>query len=311
MKTTYYMGIDGGGTYTRVIITNQKGEIKSHIKYNAGASIKKNPNAIHDVQNAICQAIQEANLNKDDISKIVLGIAGYDSEKDLEWVNELTNIEGFTPKIISLNDAKIAHAALLLGQPGIICIAGTGSIVLGLNEQGRYIRNYDFYHNAYGASRLLSYNFMQHVLAKDYDDSDKEIVETFLNYFNANSIKELAYQGFEKETSIRDKQFGDFTKNITEAALKGSQLSQLICDQTASNIVLGMRLVASCFESEVINVGLIGSVANCPYIKNKIIELLPTNFKLVESSFPPEIGAILLGMNEVNEEILSNLKGEN
>ena len=308
MGQSYLMGIDGGGTYTRVIITNQLGEIQSHIKYNAGASIKKNPHAIEDVQKAIIQAIKKAHLQLNDIKTVVLGVARYDSEKDLEWVNELTNIEGFNPKVIALNDAKIAHSALLLGQPGIICIAGTGSIVLGLNEKGRYIRNYDFYHNAYGASRLLTYDFMQHVLAKAYDDSDQEIVETFLNYFDASSVEELAKKGFDPDSTIRDKQFGDFTKNITEAALKGSQLSQLICDKTAYNIVLGMRLVSSCFESETIHIGLTGSVANCPYIKNKIIELLPTNFKLIDSSFPPEIGAILLGMDTINENILTNLK---
>ena len=315
MLNQYIMGIDGGGTYTRVLITDNLGKTIAHIKYNAGASIHKNPNAINDVQNAIIQTITKANLQPSDISVLVMGIAGYDKESDLDWINHFTQIENFNPHVIALNDAKIAHASILLGKPGIICIAGTGSIILGLNEQGQYIRNYDFYHNAYAASRLISYNFVQHVLANHYDNTDKDIISKLITHFNAKDLKDLAIlgsHGFENNSVLRDKLFGDFTKEITTAATLQSQLSKKVCDEAVQNIITGIELVASCFSSETIQIGLIGSVANCPYIKNGIIEHLPSRFILQETPYSSEQGAILIGMKDLNIEItptiLNNLK---
>ena len=317
MSQQYIMGIDGGGTYTRVLITNQLGEPLAHVKYNAGASYHKNPNAITDVQNAIKQAVSKANLQTSDIHVLVMGIAGYDKESDLDWIHQFTQIENFNPQVIALNDAKIAHASVLLGKPGIICIAGTGSIVLGLNEQGRYIRNYDFYHNAYAASRLISYNFTQQVLANHYNQTDHEIISKLINHFKVKDLNELAVfgsYGFESNAILRDQQFGNFTREITNAVMLGSELSKKVCDETIQNIITGIELVASCFSSENIQIGLIGSVANCTYIKNGIIENLPNRFTYHSTPFSSEQGAILLGMQHLNiaisEVILNNLKKE-
>lgn len=318
MKKHILMGIDGGGTYTRVVISTQQGQILAHQKYKGGASFHKNPNAIEDVQKAICQTIQKANLSLDDIDMIVLGIAGYDTENDLKWVNQLTNIDGLKAQIINLNDAKIAHAGALLGQSGIICIAGTGSIVLGLNEEGRYLRNYDFYHNAYGASRLISYTFMHHVLAGHIDNTDKPITQQLCAHFHVENLKELAIlasHGFEANSALRDQQFGNFTRHITQAALDGSHLAKEICHQTAKQIVTGIEVVASCFESHSIPVSLIGSVCNAPYMYQEISQLLEnTKFHLQSPVFCPELGAIVLGMQKLNipltEDIILQLKND-
>ena len=311
MKKHILMGIDGGGTYTRVIITNEKGQILSHIKHQGGASFHKNPNAIDDVQKAMLIAIQKANIKATDIDVVVAGIAGYDKEEDLKWVNQLTQIEGLNAKIINLNDAKIAHAGALLGKSGIICIAGTGSIVLGLNEGGRYLRNYDFHHNAYGASRLLSYTLMHHVLAGHTDKTDEHLIKQLCTHFHVNNLKELALlgsYGFETNTALRDQQFGEFTKHITQAALEGSHLAKEICHQTAKQIVTGIEVVASCFESTSIPVSLIGSVCNAPYMYQEISKLLEnTKFQLQSPILCPELGAIILGMQALNISITQEI----
>ena len=50
----------------------------------------------------------------------------------------------------------IAHAGALRSAPGIIAISGTGSVVFGVNEAGRRLRNYDFRHYARSAARHLA-----------------------------------------------------------------------------------------------------------------------------------------------------------
>ena len=299
METKIIMGIDGGGTYTRVLIQDTNGHTLSHIKHQGGASYHKNPNAINDVHTAILKAVKEANISIDAIDVAVLGIAGYDKESDLVWVNELTNIPHLKAKIINLNDAKIAHAAALKGKPGIICIAGTGSIVLGKNEKNEYYRNYDFFQNANAAARMLTYGLVHHILAGHQDESDKQIISLLLQHFDCvdlPSFYQLATHGYHLDSQTRDQHFGDFAKYITQEAKNGSHLCMNVCNQVASNIVTGIEIVSSTFTSKTIPVALIGSVANDDYIKNKIIELLPSQFIFQENKNDPEQGAIILGL---------------
>ena len=71
METKIIMGIDGGGTYTRVLIQDSSGNTLSHIKHQGGASYHKNPNAINDVHTAILKAVKEANISIDAIDVAV------------------------------------------------------------------------------------------------------------------------------------------------------------------------------------------------------------------------------------------------
>ena len=306
MKTKIIMGIDGGGTYTRVLIQDTQHNTLSHIKHNGGASYHKNPNAINDVQTAIKKAVSEANLQMKDIDVAVLGIAGYDKESDLAWVKELTNIPQLRAKVINLNDAKIAHAAALEGKPGIICIAGTGSIVLGKNEKNDYYRNYDFFQNANAAARMLTYDLVHHVLAGHLTKQDKTITTLLLNHFNCENLAhfyELASQGYHLDAQSRDQHFGDFARYITQEANNGSPICKEICEKVAKNIVMGIEIVSSTFTSSFIPVALIGSVANDTFIKDAIIKHLPKRFTFQDHHLDPEYGAIILGIEALENMV--------
>lgn len=132
MQEKMFMGIDGGGTYTRVAIANVEGNILSHVKWQGGAFGRRNPNASANVHQAILAALNKANCSLEDVCSIGAGIAGCDTEEDAKWVNELTNIPGLSCLKKHMNDAVAAHVGALLGQPGILAISGSGSSVYGI-----------------------------------------------------------------------------------------------------------------------------------------------------------------------------------
>src|SRR5699024_7186156 len=71
-------------------------------------------------------------LGEANCQMVVLGVAGVDSGDFREIIqNELAQ---FKPEIIILNDAWMAHYALLDGEDGCLVISGTGSIVIGNSE---------------------------------------------------------------------------------------------------------------------------------------------------------------------------------
>ena len=319
MQKKVLMGIDGGGTYTRVAVTDYKGNLLAHVKSKGGAYLRRDSRAKENVSRAIKSALDEAECSLAEVGALGIGVSGYDSEEDLSWVSELTNIDGLDCPKVHVNDAVIAHVGAFLGQKGIIAISGTGAIIYGKTELERHIRNYDFNHRTKTGAQHITYNFVHRVLAGDVSETDNDIVDTLLRYFDVKDITELAWMGasgFEAGYLKRSELFGDFAKYITDAAVNGSDLAKSICEQAAFEIATGIKIVAACFESDNINVALIGSVANSGYIRECIekylVEAKNKSFILNNSVLPAEFGAIVMAMQrtdiELNENIISNLK---
>ncbi|MEZ7170298.1 N-acetylglucosamine kinase [Sporosarcina sp. OR05] len=138
----YVLGIDGGGTRTTAVVADEFGNVYMHAV--AGRS---NPNtltqeAFEEVLSSLLVDIKKQN---DDVfrqlSLCYAGIAGVgESGRDEEVVTLLR--KGLPPQTVVTvqNDAWNALYAGTLGKPGIVQIAGTGAITLGVNEEGKEAR---------------------------------------------------------------------------------------------------------------------------------------------------------------------------
>ncbi|MDF2941794.1 MAG: ATPase BadF/BadG/BcrA/BcrD type [Herbinix sp.] len=318
MSDKVVLGIDGGGTYTRAAITDMDGNLLSYVEWKGGAFIYKDSNAKENVFNAVHVAVKKANCELNNIVSVVAGVAGYDNESDLEWVRELTNIDGLKCASQHVNDAVIAHKGALISKPGIIAISGTGSVIYGITDTEKHIRNYDFHYYADTAARCLSYNSVHKIIAGETDQTDNEFVNKVYKYFSVNDLSDLVKfgsEGFIHDYKQRDKLFGDMASIVTDAALEGSHLAINICSQAASELVTGIRLIGANFKADTIPVALIGSVANSRFIKNTIHNTLSQKnnkkYLMKEPVLPAVLGAIILALQlnkiDINKQILNNL----
>src|SRR6476646_11966638 len=64
---------------------------------------------------------------------ICLGIAGVDRAEDAVVVRGIMKRIGYKARVLVVNDALVALEAGAPGQPGVVVIAGTGSISYGRN----------------------------------------------------------------------------------------------------------------------------------------------------------------------------------
>lgn len=313
------LGIDGGGTHTRVAITDTEGSLLSYVNWKGGANAHKDPAAKENVCRAINQALNIAGCRHNNIIGLAAGIAGYDKESDLTWVRELTNIDGLHCPIRHVNDAIVANAGAFLFKPGIIAISGTGSIVYGITEKARHIRNYDFGPYLSTAARFLSFEAVQRIIIGEINHTDTNLMNTVFKYFGVTDVPSLAdaYLKSCAETKVRrDKIFGDLAPEITNVIAQGSQLAEKICVITAANIVSGIKLVGAFFESDSVLVALVGAVANSDFIANKVAELLleegnNRQYILVKPAVPPVLGAAIIAMRvaglELDGRVLANI----
>lgn len=316
MKKQNFIGIDGGATYIRVAVADYEGNILSHIKYQGGAAIQKNEHPQENMRNAVLLALEEANVCPEDVIAIGAGISGYDGEEDLVWLNTLIEIKGFNCTIKYVNDAEIAHIGAFNEKGGIIAICGTGSIVFGMDEYGNKIRNYDFDVYAHSAARHLTQKFINRVVNGENDITDDDILAELSKFLNIESIEAISMFASDENGLKRTrnpKRFGEFAKYITEYALRGSRLAQIVCKDSADEICSSIELVGKHFNPNIVDVALVGSVANSKYIFDYINETLSKKgYNVKHNVLSPELGGIILAMKAsgiiVDETKLENLR---
>jgi N-acetylglucosamine kinase-like BadF-type ATPase len=134
-------GIDGGGTGTRAVIMDEQKRVMG--EGHAGPS---NPlrvgiaDAATNVRQAVDRACAEAGVHRDDVLHATVGLAGV-RRTDIRSVT-LEKIKHCLKEIKSIEllpDGDIALYGATDGQPGLVVIAGTGSICCGRNRQGKQV----------------------------------------------------------------------------------------------------------------------------------------------------------------------------
>lgn len=313
-----FIGIDGGGTYTRVIAAERSGRVLATTLAGA-ASPNKTIHAKENVQGAVRDVVTKANCTLADVAGLVAGIAGLDAPTDLEWANQFTELPGLDCPRLHVNDAVVAHAGALRSRPGIIAISGTGSIIFGVTESRQHIRNYDFRHYAYSAARHLSYDAVYRILAGSIQPEDTEFVAQVLTFWQVEDLaglRELGLVGFATDRFECNRLFGEMAPLVTAAALKGVPLTCTVCDAAIDALGIGIQLLGNAFADESVPVALIGGAINSDYIHQGVENALSKSgekrYTVVEAAFPSEVGAFLLALTQhgikIDDTILSTLK---
>jgi glucosamine kinase len=135
----HVMGIDAGGTKTVCLLADERGHIVAESR-GAGANLQAAGEL--EVEKVLHQVMEEA-IGERDIrpAAICLGIAGVDREDDAEAVRGIMRRIGFKTRTLVVNDALIALVAGAGDQPGVVIVAGTGSIAYGRDAAARAARS--------------------------------------------------------------------------------------------------------------------------------------------------------------------------
>lgn len=132
------LGIDGGGTQTRVLVAEAEGSLRGEGQ--AGAcNIAAVPvdEAISSVRVASALALASAECAAEDIRAVCAGVAGFSFvERRSEFAARLGGL--FPRARIEVEpDYKIALIGATEGAPGLLVISGTGSVAYGENAHGQ------------------------------------------------------------------------------------------------------------------------------------------------------------------------------
>jgi len=133
MMGTYFLGVDGGQTSTTAIIGDDSGRV---LGIGRGGPVGP-ANFIDAVTTSLSAACSEAGLAAGSVrfTSACLGFSGGQADKQAILGQMLAS-----DRMLVTDDATIALSGALSGEPGIVVIAGTGSIAFGRNAQGHTAR---------------------------------------------------------------------------------------------------------------------------------------------------------------------------
>ncbi|NFL85729.1 ATPase [Clostridium botulinum] len=127
----YTIGVDGGGTKVEATAYSMEGTaIKTSIK-GFGNLLNNQEKALKNIVNSIKEIIEF--LPNEELISAYLGIAGSEVGNNSKIIKQAVK-EKLNIDCVVMNDSEIALKAMLKGEDGILVIAGTGSVALGIKK---------------------------------------------------------------------------------------------------------------------------------------------------------------------------------
>lgn len=307
----YYVGIDGGGTYTKAVVVSESGELVLRvggetINYCAVSfdTARKNLETVFD-------KISES-VDQNDISRVFIGCSALESRADAETVKKLMGRYSHLPTDMD-SDLFVALYGHSFGKAGAMLISGTGSMGVAQTEDGSVITcgGWGYVFGDEGSAYHIATEGLRHV-SKMADGREKKTPLYFaaLKYYGVNDPYEIIDKIYLSEFSR--KKIAEFATVVSECA-ECDTCCVLILDNAACALYETARTLlkkAKISDSLAVYGGVL---LNNERILSTLNELLLTDFPDITVSFPealPEFGAVAAAMDKdgvLSEEIKEKL----
>lgn len=302
----FYLGVDGGGTKTNIALMNEAGEVVAE-----GSGGPSNPlrvgveTAVANITLAVDAACDSGDISRGDIVAATLGLAGLRRADIRARVRESFLDRYRIPKLAIMTDADIALYGTTLGESGLVVIAGTGSICLGVNERGERAMagGWGPVAGDEGGGRGIAGEALHRVAkASDGRGPATKLSERAAEYFRASNVDNLI--GAIYAPQMDNSRIAGFSRMVTEAAQDGDKIALEILEDAgrelgnaAVAVIKRLKLEKSSFP-----VGCVGSVFKAGELltgsMKKTIAAVAPKAHLEPPKMPPSHAAAMMAMND-------------
>ena len=193
LQAKIFLGVDGGQSHTETIIADERGNVlgrgaggaSNHAEIPGGRE-----RLVNAIRNSVGEALKNADLPA--LSEIIFasalcGMTGGAIYKE-EIIGAIIKAENLSVG----HDAPTALFGATAGNPGIVVVAGTGSVVYGINEKGETARagGLGYLFSDEGSGFWLAAQMIR-LAVKEHDNliENHGILRLVLDFFGRGEIK--------------------------------------------------------------------------------------------------------------------------
>ena len=316
------LGIDGGGTKTVAALVNEAGHILGYGRAGpANAHTIGLQQAIRAVESAARELISCTFLKNSKSLLAVLGLAGVSRSIDQACIEQaLRGLPLFrNAELIITNDAHIALVGAVGQEYGVALIAGTGAIAFGINHAGEQARADGWGHllGDEGSGYWIGLEALRAVL-RAYDGRGPSTIlgHHLFQRLGAAQPEDLVEWVYHDKPSVDV--IAALSSVVFAAAAKGDKVAGAILHRGGT--ALGRAVVSVICQLDLadktfpfVPTGGLFRGESSELLLGPVRRMVRSTAPQVEwrsPRFPPEIGAVILGLSRrglLSEEVLQSL----
>jgi N-acetylglucosamine kinase-like BadF-type ATPase len=293
-----YLGVDGGQSSTTALIADENGSVLG-VGRGGPCNHVNEPQAREKFRKVIGHCLAEAaagaGLSFDrsvHFASACLGFSGGGEDK-LAYCRELIS----SSRLKVTNDAEIALVGATAGEPGIVVIAGTGSITFGRNASGRIARAGGWGHifgDEGGAFDIVRRALRAALQAEEGWGPSTSLRALLLEKTKAHDANQLLHFFYQAEKRY---EVAPLAPLVTAAAESGDPVAQEILAESARLLVwYAEGVYRNLFSnSERVPIAYIGGVFQSAPLRSAFIERVHEQLacEAVPPLMSPVAGALL------------------
>ena len=129
------LAVDGGGTKTELALADRRGEVVFRA-HGAGSNAMDNEGWREQLDTLFASASELLPFT----AHAILGLPGFGEIRQIDALMRSAATELFPGPHHVMNDVELALDGAFLGRPGILVLAGTGSMAMARDDQGHVVR---------------------------------------------------------------------------------------------------------------------------------------------------------------------------
>jgi N-acetylglucosamine kinase-like BadF-type ATPase len=306
LSQPYWLGVDGGGTNTRAIIVDDTGracgqgyaEAANYHRVGLEAAVSSITRAVHE-------ACRKVGVAPDGINAACFGLAGVSHPEHHRTMLEALQLALPIRNVLLETDARIALAGATDMRPGVVIIAGTGSIACGLNARNEFARagGWGPVMGDEGSGTYIGKRALEVVMeAFDGRGRRTRLTEKVLRHFRIESAAELPGVIYNTRIQVL-REVAQLSRVVVQAAEEGSTMAQEILREAADELARAAIAVITQLrlQSDSFRIACVGGVFESGEwvvapLRLAIAEVAPLAV-VTPPLHPPVIGAARMAMN--------------
>jgi len=256
---SFFLGIDAGGTKTESAVSNGAELLGQATTATCKLTRVGQEEARRNLLQSIAVACEAAKITPQAIIQVCIGMSGASVAGAGAWTESVIH-ELIPGQVKILGDHIIAHRAAFGALPGVLVIAGTGSIAYGRNEKGESARagGWGSSISDEGSAFWIGREALAAALRLHDRSRDNGLLASITELWRAQSTEEV----IRIANSDASTRFAELAGAVTALAEKGEPTAQSILTRAGQELAqLASAVIARLWPANaVVRVAMAGGV---------------------------------------------------